>query len=232
MREYILEIEGLSKQYTSEASTVEVLRGLDLKIKRGEIVVIMGQSGVGKSTLLGLMATIDEPTDGKIIIDGADAFQYNEQQLAKFRNEHIGIIFQFHHLLPDLSALENVMMPRMIKGNGWQNEWDRAETLLTEVGLGHRLKHRPNQLSGGEQQRVAIARAFMNNPRLILADEPTGDLDRKNSEALFNLILELNRKYQQTFVIVTHDEMFADQAHRIVYLADGKVDKQKILRPA
>jgi lipoprotein-releasing system ATP-binding protein len=226
----ILQLHHVRKIYESGPTRVEVLAEINMKIKKGEIVVIMGPSGVGKSTLLNLIGTLDTPSGGRIYINGDDISQYNEHKLARFRNEHIGFIFQFHYLMPEFTAMENVMLPRMIKGEDWKTEEQRAVNLLSEVGLEHRLHHKPNQLSGGEQQRVAIARAFMNQPKLILADEPTGDLDRQNSRALFNLILDLNQKYGQTFIIVTHDEMFAEKAHRIIHLRDGTIGEEEILR--
>ncbi len=226
----ILQAVNIHKVYQSGPARIEVLKGISLTIQPGEIVVIMGPSGVGKSTLLNLLGTLDKPTSGNIYINGEDVFQFTEQKLARFRNRHIGFVFQFHYLMPEFTALENVMMPRMIRGNNWKVDEPFAIQLLSDVGLKDRLHHKPNQLSGGEQQRVAIARALMNQPEVVLADEPTGDLDRKNSRMLFNLILDLNRKYQQTFVIVTHDEMFAEQAHRIILLGDGMIEKETVLR--
>jgi lipoprotein-releasing system ATP-binding protein len=226
----ILQLHHVRKVYESGPNRVEVLSDITMKVKKSEIVVIMGPSGVGKSTLLNLIGTLDIPSGGKVYINGDDISQYKERKLARFRNEHIGFIFQFHYLMPEFTALENVMIPRMIKGSDWKTEEQLAVNLLSEVGLEQRLHHKPNQLSGGEQQRVAIARAFMNRPKLILADEPTGDLDRQNSRALFNLILDLNQKYGQTFIIVTHDEMFAEKAHRIIHLRDGTIGEEEILR--
>ncbi len=230
MANTILETVHLRKVYESGPARVEVLRGISLRVREGEILVIMGPSGVGKSTLLNLIGTLDKPSDGKIFINGEDVSQFPEKKLARFRNEHIGFIFQFHYLLPEFTALENVLMPRMVKDNDWRSDEQHAVNLLNEVGLDQRLFHKPNQLSGGEQQRVAIARAFMNHPKLILADEPTGDLDTQNSQALFKLILGLNAKYRQTFIIVTHNEMFAEQAHRIIHLHDGAIASEKVLR--
>jgi len=226
----ILQAVNVYKVYQSGPARIEVLKGISLTIKAGEIIVIMGPSGVGKSTLLNLLGTLDKPTAGSIYINGEDVFQFSEQKLARFRNRHIGFVFQFHYLMPEFTALENVMMPRMIRGNDWKSDEKFAIQLLSDVGLKDRLHHKPNQLSGGEQQRVAIARALMNRPEVVLADEPTGDLDRKNSRMLFNLILDLNRKYHQTFVIVTHDEMFAEKAHRIILLGDGMIEKETVLR--
>jgi len=228
--QYLLRTEDLVKTYRSGPEVIEVLKGISMAVKAGEIVVIMGPSGVGKSTLLNIIGTLDKPTGGKVWIDGQDMSQLDEARLARFRNQHIGFVFQFHYLLPEFTALENVLIPRMIKGNDWKKDRQRAIQLLEEVGLGARLHHRPNQLSGGEQQRVAVARALMNQPKLVLADEPTGDLDRRNSEALFELILSLNEKYNQTFIIVTHNEMFAERAHRVIHLWDGKIVDEKVLK--
>lgn len=226
----LLQATAITKVYLSGASELKVLKGIDLEVARGEIVMIMGPSGAGKSTLLNIIGTLDAPTTGKVWINGEDVFQLNELQRARFRNRHIGFVFQFHYLLPEFTALENVLIPRMIKGNDWRREEALARELLREVGMQDRLHHKPNQLSGGEQQRVAIARALINRPELILADEPTGDLDRRNSEALFDLIIKLNEKYRQTFIIVTHDERFAERAHRIIYLLDGQIEGEKVLR--
>ncbi len=226
MNNTILEARSITKIYRSGPETIEVLRDLNFNLKEKEIVVIMGPSGVGKSTLLNIIGTLDKPTDGEVTIDGKSVFKYSEQKLSKFRNQHIGFIFQFHYLLPEFTALENVLVPRMIKGNDWKQDEDRAIKLLSDVGLSQRLNHRPNQLSGGEQQRVAVARALMNQPKMILADEPTGDLDPRNSQILFDLILELNRKYGQSFVIVTHNEMFAEKANRVVHLHEGKMTEK------
>ena len=225
MNKYILEANHITKIYQSGPETIEVLMNLDFNLKEKEIVVIMGPSGVGKSTLLNIIGTLDKPTSGEVIIDGTSVFKYSEQKLSKFRNQHIGFIFQFHYLLPEFTALENVLIPRMIKGNNWKSDEDKAAKLLSDVGLSQRLHHRPNQLSGGEQQRVAVARALMNQPKMVLAD---GDLDPRNSQMLFELILELNQKYNQSFVIVTHNEMFAEKANRVVHLREGKATEERI----
>ncbi len=231
MASIILRAENVTKIYRSGPESVEVLKGISLEIFKGEILIIMGPSGVGKSTLLNILGTLDKPSGGRVQINGREVMSLKEEELARFRNKHIGFIFQFHYLLPEFTALENVLIPRMIGGRDWKKEVDRAKTLLTEVGLGERLNHRPNELSGGEQQRVAVARALMNQPEIILADEPTGDLDRKNSEMLYELMLTLQKKYHQTFVIVTHNEMFTREAHRVIHLWDGKIAEEKVLKP-
>jgi len=219
----LLEARNIYKSFQSGTSTIEVLRGITLTVQEGEIIIIMGPSGVGKSTLLNIIGTLDRPTRGEIWFRGDNISNISEDRLAKFRNRHIGFVFQFHHLLPEFTAVENVLIPRMIKGKNWKVEESRARDLLNEVGLGSRLNHRPGQLSGGEQQRVAVARALMNSPQIIMADEPTGDLDMASSEALFDLLLSLNKKFNQTFIIVTHEPMFAKQADRVIHLWDGRI---------
>jgi len=230
MSKIILEAQNITKIYHSGPETINVLTSLNFMLREKEIVVIMGPSGVGKSTLLNIIGTLDKPTEGEVIINGQSVFKYSEQKLSKFRNQHIGFVFQFHYLLPEFTALENVMVPRMIKSSDWKQDQERGIKLLSDVGLSERLTHRPNQLSGGEQQRVAVARALMNQPQMVLADEPTGDLDPRNSQMLFDLILDLNQKYNQSFVIVTHNEMFAERAHRVVHLQEGKATGETIAR--
>jgi len=227
----LLQAIQIEKHYPSGPETLKVLRGIDLTIQSGEILVIMGPSGVGKSTLLHILGTLDKPTFGEVIIGGQRVTDLKDSEIALFRNKNVGFVFQFHYLLPEFSALENLLIPRMIMQKNWKEHTHRAEELLAEVGLSKRLHHRPSQLSGGELQRVAMARALINNPKLVLADEPTGNLDSMNSHALFELILQLNQKYQQTFVIVTHNEMFANQSHRVIHLLDGQIESEKIIRP-
>jgi lipoprotein releasing system ATP-binding protein len=219
----ILTTNQLCKTYMTGPQEVEVLKGIDLEILTGEIVVIMGPSGVGKSTLLHLIGGLDRPTAGEVFIDGDDLFSLKDRELAVFRNNAIGFVFQFHHLLPEFTALENVMIPGMMHGRDIALVSEKAKNILDEIGLEHRLNHKPSELSGGEQQRVAVARALVNSPRLVLADEPTGNLDKQNSLALYELILELNKKHGQTFIIVTHNELMAKHAQRIIELEDGKI---------
>ncbi len=213
----------LFKSYRSGPQEVEVIKGIDLEVEPGEIMIIMGPSGVGKSTLLHLVGGLDRPTSGEVLIDGQNLFMLKDKDLAVFRNKAIGFVFQFHHLLPEFTALENVMIPGMIHNRDINSVQKKARKVLEEIGLAHRLEHKPSELSGGEQQRVAVARALMNNPSLVLADEPTGNLDKQNSESLYKLILELNKKYNQTFIIVTHNELMTKHAQRVVELEDGKI---------
>lgn len=204
---------------------LRVLKGIDLQIFESEILAIVGHSGAGKSTLLHILGALDRPTQGSVQLDRTDVFSMNDSQLALFRNEHIGFVFQFHHLLPEFTALENVAMPALICRQSGPLALRRAEELLKQVGLEKRMSHRPRELSGGEQQRVAFARALMNDPKIILADEPSGNLDLKNSQALHKLMWDLVRETQKTFVVVTHNHELAGQADRVIELFDGSVKK-------
>jgi len=208
-----------------QGSKLCVLRGITLRINAGEIIAVVGASGAGKSTLLHILGTLDRPTSGEVIYDMSNVFALDDEALAKFRNRSIGFVFQFHHLLPEFSALENVAMPALISGERLAKVRDRAFALMEEVGVGDRADARPPQLSGGEQQRVAVARALMNNPRVILADEPSGNLDSANADLLHRLIWDLSRKRGQTFVVVTHNESLARRADRIVRIVDGVIEQ-------
>ena len=219
----ILLTRDLRKTYFSSGGEVEVLRGVSIGVSRGEIVAIVGPSGVGKSTLLNLIGALDRPSSGEVLINGEDLFSKNDEELAEFRNSTIGFIFQFHHLLPELSAFENVMLPALLAGKPKELIHERTTSLLNEVGLTKRGSHKPSELSGGERQRVAIARAIVNDPKLILADEPTGNLDRENAEEMYELIWKLREDNQQTFLIVTHNEELANKTDRIIRLVDGYV---------
>jgi lipoprotein-releasing system ATP-binding protein len=222
MSDPLVAVQNVTKTFEHEGRSLEVLKGIDLEVGRGEMVTIVGPSGAGKSTLLHLIGTLDLPTEGRILYGGRDVTRLGSSDLAEFRNRSIGFVFQFHHLLPEFTALENVMMPGLIQG-GRRLE-DRARQLLDEVGLSARLTHRPGELSGGEQQRVALARALLMEPKLVLADEPTGNLDSQTSEAVQALIFDLNRRHGITFLIVTHSRDFAAMMPREVSMKDGRID--------
>jgi lipoprotein-releasing system ATP-binding protein len=222
----ILSAEDIIKNYPTSAGELRVLRGLNLKVEEGEIVALVGASGVGKSTLLHIFGALDRPTSGKIYYRGTDIFSLPDKSLAPFRSRAVGFIFQFHHLLREFSALENVMMPALIAGANNGKAQKRASELLERVGLKERLNHRPGELSGGEQQKVALARALVNTPQIVLADEPSGNLDKQGGEMLYNLFLELNREMDQTFIIATHNLELAEQAKRVLRLEEG------VLNPA
>lgn len=215
----MIRIEGIRKSYGS----LDVLKGIDLNINKSDIVAIVGRSGAGKTTLLQLLGTLDRPDSGKIYFNNEDPFLLNDKKLSAFRNQHIGFVFQFHQLLPEFSALENVMIPGMIAGKKPAELKVRAKHLLEKLRLADRIQHKPAELSGGEQQRVAVARALMNEPELILADEPSGNLDSKNARELHELFLELRRDEGQTFVIVTHNEALAELADRKIEMEDGLI---------
>lgn len=219
----LLKASNLTKTYFSSVGEVQVLHGITMEILAKEIVTIVGASGVGKSTLLNLLGALDKPTSGKIEIEGKELSTMDDSELSEFRNSTIGFIFQFHHLLPELNATENVMLPAMLKGDEKKPIMDRASKLLADVGLSHRLNHKPSELSGGERQRVAVARSLMNEPKLILADEPAGNLDSDNAESLYELMWMLKEEKGQTFVIVTHNEELAKRADRTIRMADGLI---------
>ncbi len=221
--DFVIEAEDLTKTYAGPEGNgkLYVLRGVSLRIARGSVVAIVGASGAGKSTLLHMLGTLDKPSSGKVTYDGVDVFSLGEDALARFRNKEIGFVFQFHHLLPEFTAIENVYMPSLIAGNPIREVTERAMSLLAEVGVSDRAEERPPKLSGGERQRVALARAIMNSPKVILADEPTGNLDSFNAQALHDLIWSLSEKHNQTFVVVTHNESLAKQADKVIRLVDG-----------
>jgi len=219
----LLSARDIRKVYATSGGEVKVLRGVSLEVHPGEIVSIIGPSGVGKSTLLNIIGTLDRPTSGELVINDNDMFSMSDSDLSKFRNVSIGFIFQFHHLLPEFTALENVMLPALLSGSSKEKVMENASSLLADVGVSNRETHKPSELSGGERQRVAVARALMNNPELVLADEPSGNLDRENAEALYDLIWKLRDEKKQTFIIVTHNEELAEKADRIIRLEDGIV---------
>ena len=223
MSERVLRAIDIHKSYFMGNHEIKVLKGVDLEIYEGEIVAIVGPSGVGKSTLLHIMGTLDRPTKGRIEIDSKDVFSLDDDQLADFRNKTVGFIFQFHHLLPEFTALANVAIPGLIRGSNSTETWQRAKALLEEVGLSDRAGHKPVELSGGEQQRVAVARALMNEPRVILADEPWGNLDLKAGRSLHKLLWRLSREKNQSLVVVTHNRELAEKADRIFELYDGRI---------
>ncbi len=223
MAAHLVVIENLKKNFLHEGRVVPVLKGIDLTIAEGEMLSIVGPSGAGKSTLLHLMGTLDLPTSGRVLYEGEDVTSYSRAKVAEFRNRSLGFVFQFHHLLPEFNALENVMMPGMIRRESRRALERRASELLEEVGLQHRLTHRPGELSGGEQQRVALARALIMNPKLVLADEPTGNLDSNTSSAMHDLLCRLNQKRGITFLVVTHSRDLADKIPRVVHMRDGRI---------
>ena len=224
----ILVAKNIYKNYSMGKTVIEVLKGLNVEVYNGEIIAIIGPSGVGKSTLLHILGALDRPSQGQVRIkEIEDIFLFNDNNLAQFRNRSIGFVFQFHNLLPEFSALENVMIPAMISNGDSKAIKRKAMQLLNEVGLANRYAHRPGELSGGEQQRVAVARALINSPQLVLADEPSGNLDRTSSQSLHRLLWDLNNRMNQTIIIVTHNLELANKADRIIELFDGKIKNNR-----
>jgi lipoprotein-releasing system ATP-binding protein len=217
----LLRADNVHKIYKDGKRELHVLKGVSLELRKDEIIAIVGPSGAGKSTLLHILGGIDKPSSGKVFLDNSDFYSLDDIKRSGFRNRKIGFVFQFYHLLPDFTALENVMLPGMIKGS--KNIKNTAEILLEDVGLGKRMRHRPGELSGGEQQRVAIARALINNPKVLLCDEPTGNLDSEMGLEILNILFNLNKKHKTAIVIVTHDKEIAGRAHKIIEMKDGKI---------
>ncbi|MGQ0792466.1 MAG: ABC transporter ATP-binding protein [Deltaproteobacteria bacterium] len=219
----MIEIRGLAKRFINNGDSVHALRGIDLTIQKGQTLAVLGVSGSGKSTLLHILGTLDRPTEGSVRYEGEDIFSQSDRELAVFRNRRIGFVFQFHYLLPEFSAVENVMMPALVQGIGAKQAREAALEILEKVGLSHRLSHRPGELSGGEQQRVAIARAVVLKPRVVLADEPTGNLDMETSASVLDLFVKLNEEISLTLVLVTHNPGLAMRLGRRIRLLDGKI---------
>jgi len=220
-KETLFEVKDIKKSYQiTKQNKLNVLKGINLKVYKGEIAAIVGKSGAGKSTLLHILGTLDRPDSGNFNFEGKDVFSFSDKQLAEFRSKEIGFIFQFHHLLPEFTAIENVQIASLISGN---KDKSKSLDILKEVGLTDRVNHKPSEISGGEAQRVAIARALINSPKIILADEPTGNLDTENAEAVIDLIFELRKKFNQTYLIVTHNEEFAARCDRIIKITDGVI---------
>jgi len=223
-------VDNLQRSFNMGQQTVHVLNGITMTIERGEMVAIIGASGAGKSTLLHILGTLDRPTKGEVLFEGQNMFKVSETALASFRNRRIGFVFQFHHLLPEFTALENVTLPALIQKSPKHVAIESAKSLLSEVGLSHRFDHKPGELSGGEQQRVAVARALIRQPDLVLADEPTGNLDTHTGEELFGLLRKLNETHGTAFIIVTHNEKLSHQTNRLIHLQDGQILEDRCLK--
>jgi len=221
--EWLMDIRNLHKEFVHREKRIEVLKGLDLTVKQGEMCAVVGASGAGKSTFLHVVGTLDSPTSGQILFRGEDVTRFDQKRLSAFRNKTIGFVFQFHHLLPEFTALENTMMPGMIQRMNRDNLEKKAQNILEEVGLSHRLTHKPGELSGGEQQRVALARALVLEPALLLADEPTGNLDGETSDGIHDLFFSMNERHNTTMLLVTHNPSLAIRMPRTLKLEDGKV---------
>jgi len=223
----ILMTKNIRKVFVNGKNSLSVLKDINLEIQEGELVMIVGPSGAGKSTLLSILGGLSRPSAGNVFLEDTDIYKLNDEKLANLRNKKMGFIFQFHHLLPEFTTIENVIMPALIAQENKKIIYEKAKKILISMGLGGRLLHRPSELSGGEQQRVAIARALINEPKIIFADEPTGNLDRANSELINKIILDLNRNFKQTFVIVTHNEQLTSFGTKIIYIEDGSIKNIK-----
>jgi len=219
----VIQVSGLCKSFSTTQGRIDVLRDIDLEVAAGERVAIVGASGAGKTTFMHILGGLDRPSGGRVAFEGQELSRLGGMELDAFRNRSIGFVFQFHQLLPEFTALENVMMPALIAGHPREQAGEAAERLLAEVGLAHRLDHKPGQLSGGEQQRVAIARALVMAPRLLLADEPTGNLDSVTSDAIYQLLQQLHQRHNLTMIIVTHSEVLAERMDRVIRMADGVI---------
>src|SRR5690242_15607902 len=226
MTEVVLEARQVTKNFQQGPVTLDVLRGIDVAINAAERLAIVGASGSGKTTLLQILGGLDRPTNGQVLVDGRDIHSLSERERGELRNHALGFVYQFHHLLPEFSALENVAMPLLVRRMRTSEAKDRAREILTRVGLGQRLDHRPHQLSGGERQRAAVARALVTQPKLVLADEPTGNLDGVNAESVFALMLELNRERGTSLVVVTHDARLADRMERVYEIEKGRLSER------
>lgn len=227
----MIEVKDLYKVYANNGKYLEVLKGINLKIEKGEFLAIVGPSGAGKSTLLHVLGGLDSPTKGVIYFEGINLYNTDDEERARIRNKKIGFVFQFYHLLPEFNALENVYLAGVMDGFKKRKEYiEKAKNLLIMLGLEKRIKHRPNELSGGEQQRVAIARALINEPILLLCDEPTGNLDSQMGEVVLNYLMEINKKNGQTIVLVTHSEEVAEKAERIIYIKDGQIIGERVFK--
>ncbi len=220
--EILISVRNLNKSFSTPRRNLHILKDITFDVNKGEMTALMGPSGVGKSTLLHILGTLDRPTSGNVFYEGSDIFNLNDDALANFRSKTVGFVFQFHHLLPEFSTIENTIMPALIAGISNREAIVKAEKMLVDVGLSERVLHKPGELSGGEQQRVAVARALMLNPKVVLADEPTGNLDTQTGDELFNLLIELN-KIGITFIIVTHNESLASRCGRIIRMKDGRI---------
>ena len=225
----MLKVENLSKIYGTGENQVRALDNVSFKVDKGEFVAIIGPSGSGKSTLLHLLGGVDRPSSGKVYIDGTDIYSLNESNLAIFRRRHIGLIYQFYNLIPTLNVEENITLPQLLDGRKVDRKY--LNEIISTIGLSDRISHLPNKLSGGQQQRVSIGRALITNPAIILADEPTGNLDSKNSRDVVDLLKLSNRKYGQTLIVITHDERISLQADRVIAIEDGKISRDEVIRP-